>query len=157
MMRMNIEYINPFIEASQIVIQNTANLQVKLGKVFVRNKPYDANIPLIEVGLIGKIQGKAALSMQLPVAFEIISHMMMGMPVSQLDEIGKSALSELANMIMGNTATILYNKGIGIDITTPTTVICDGAMLPPADMKTVSIPLLLDDRGSIELDISVKE
>ena len=40
------------------------------------------------------------------------SKMMMGMPVTALDDMSISAISELGNMIMGNAATILLNKGI---------------------------------------------
>jgi chemotaxis protein CheX len=36
---MNIEYINPFIEASQLVLQQIANIEARLGKVY--ESPYD--------------------------------------------------------------------------------------------------------------------
>ena len=154
---MNIEYINPFIEASQIVIKKTTNLQARLGKVYIRNKPYEVDTPMIEVGLCGKISGKAVLTVPLPIAYIIISNMMMGVQVSEMNDLGRSALAELANMIMGNTATILYNKGVGIDISTPQMTFGDGVTLPPQDLKTISIPLILDDLGAIELDISVDD
>ena len=154
---MDIAYINPFIEASQVVIKQAANYQCRLGKVFVRSKPYEVGYPLIEVGLIGEIDGKAILCIPLQIALHIISQMMMGMEVTKIDDIGQSALQELANMVMGNTATILYNKGIGIDISTPRMSYGDGSLSPPAGMKTVSIPLILDDLGAIELDISFQE
>ena len=32
---MNVEYINPFIEASRSVIKTVANIDVSLGKVFL--------------------------------------------------------------------------------------------------------------------------
>jgi chemotaxis protein CheX len=154
---MDIAYINPFIEASQIVIKKAANYQVRLGKVFVRSEPYEVGFPLIEVGLIGKINGKAVLCIPLPIALSIISQMMMGMEVTKIDELGQSALQELSNMVVGNTATILYNKGIGIDISTPKMTYSDGKTSPPSNMKTVSIPLILDDLGAIELDISFND
>ncbi len=44
----------------------------------------------------------------------------MGMPVTELDDMATSAISELGNMIMGNAATIFSTKGIVIDITPPT-------------------------------------
>ena len=51
--------------------------------------------------------------------FKIASAMMMGMKITELDEMSKSAIAESANMILGNAATILYNKGIKIEITPP--------------------------------------
>ena len=46
--------------------------------------------------------------------------MMMGMPVTALDDMSASAINELGNMMMGNAATILSTKGIAMDITPPT-------------------------------------
>jgi len=45
--------------------------------------------------------------------------MMMGMPVPALDAMSESALSELANMISGNVATLFSGKGIIVDIKPP--------------------------------------
>ena len=66
------------------------------------------------------MRGQAVFAMNQSVALDIASSMMGGMEAVELDELSKSAISELANMILGNTATILYNKGIGIEITPPT-------------------------------------
>jgi len=49
--------------------------------------------------------------MNKPVAFKIASAMMMGTPINELDKMSKSAIVESAYMILGNAATILYNKG----------------------------------------------
>jgi len=152
---MNIEYINPFIEASQLVLKKATGMTVRLGKVFVRSQPFLDGTLLVEVGLTGKIRGKAILDIPTAVARQIISRMMTDIEVENIDEIGVSALSELANMIMGNTATILYNKGVGIDITTPKLFFGDGEIMPPTNMKTISIPLIVEDFGVIELNISV--
>ena len=42
--------------------------------------------------------------------------MMMGMPVTELDEMSQSALSELSNMLTASAATSFSNLGITIDI-----------------------------------------
>jgi chemotaxis protein CheX len=44
---MNVEYINPFIEASQQVIQMMTGIKPTLGKVHLKNSPYpsDSVIP----------------------------------------------------------------------------------------------------------------
>jgi chemotaxis protein CheX len=151
---MNIEYINPFIEASQVVLGAAADMSVRLGKAFIRKTPFDVGAPLIEVGLTGKIRGKGILSIPKTVAKQIISRMMGGMEISEIDAMGVSALSELANMIMGNTATLLYNRGVGIDITTPKMTFGDGVASPPANMKSISVPLIVSGDEAIELSIS---
>ncbi|NTV89937.1 MAG: chemotaxis protein CheX [Clostridiales bacterium] len=151
---MNIEYINPFIEASQTVLKQIANIDAVLGKVYLRNSPYRSENIVIMVGLTGTIRGQAILTMSKKLAMSIASSMMFGMPVTEFDEISKSAISELANMILGNTATILYNRGLGVDITPPTMLMGENVEITPNKMRTVCIPLLINDDDKIELDVS---
>jgi CheY-specific phosphatase CheX len=70
------------------------------------------------------------------VGLEIASGMMGGMQLAELDEISKSAISELTNMILGNTATILYNKGINIDITPPSFLMGENLQVSNSKVKT---------------------
>jgi chemotaxis protein CheX len=153
---MNIEYINPFIEASQTVLKQIANIDAKLGKVYLKTSPYKSEDVIIMVGLTGKIRGQAIFSMTKKLAMSIASSMMFGMPVTEFDEISKSAISELTNMILGNTATLLYNRGTSIEITPPSLLMGQNLQISPNKMKTVCIPLMLNDTDVIELDISVE-
>ncbi len=154
---MNVEYINPFIEASQNVLQQIAGLTAKLGKVFIKTSPYKSDTVAIIVGLTGQMRGQVIFTMNKSVAMYIASSMMGGMPVNELDEISKSAISELTNMILGNAATILYNKGIGIEITPPSLLMGDNMQITPNKMKTVCVPLILIDDKALEIDISVED
>ncbi len=153
---MNIEYINPFIEASQTVLKQITQFDAKLGKVYLKNSPYQSEDILIMVGLTGKMRGQAVFSIGRSFALKIASIMMMGMPVTEFDEMSKSALSELANMIMGNAATILYNRGINIDITPPSLLVGENMQITTNKMKTVCIPLEFNDTEKIDLDISTE-
>jgi chemotaxis protein CheX len=150
---MNIEYINPFIEASQAVFRQIASMEAKLGKVYLKTSPYSSEDIVIMVGLTGKIRGQANFSMHRKFGLRLASSMMMGMPVTELDDMAKSAISELANMIMGNAATILYNRGIHIDITPPSLLIGENIRISQSKMTTICIPLLIGD-DKVELDIS---
>ena len=83
--------------------------------------------------------------------------MMMGMPVNDLDEVSKSAISEAANMILGNAATILFSKVIKVDITPPSIMMGDNVLISIPKMKTVCIPLKFATGGTMELDIAAVE
>ncbi len=153
---MNIEYINPFIEASQTVLQQVASIDAKLGKVFLRSSPYKGEAVVIMVGITGKMRGQTIFTMSKETAFKIASAMMCGMPVEELNEISKSALSELTNMILGNAATLLYNKGIGIEITPPSLLLGENLSISQSKMQTICIPLYLTDTEILEIDLSVE-
>lgn len=155
---MNIEYINPFIEASQSVLKMMTGIEARLGKVYLKNSPYMGDNIIIIVGLTGKIRGQAVFCMSHKMAIGIASVMMGGMELNQLDEIAKSAIAELTNMILGNTATILENKGIGVEITPPSFVVGENIQISSSKAKIVCVPLILDpedDSKIIEIDISI--
>ncbi len=155
---MNVEYINPFIEASQTVLQQMASINAVLGKVYIKEAPYTSDSVVIIVGLTGKMRGQVNFTMDVNTAMFVASKMMYGMPVTELDEISKSAISELTNMILGNTATILSNKGIAIEITPPSLLMGQNIQITPSKMKTVCVPLkIADSEHKLEIDISVVE
>lgn len=153
---MKVEYINPFIKATTEVLRTITNVEFQTGKPYIKASPYNPKSVIIIVGITGEIRGQAVISMDLDVAKNVASAMMMGMPVEELDELAKSAISELGNMIMGNTATLLFNTGVNIDITPPTLMTADGLSISSGSMRTVGIPLT-SEIGELNLDISVKE
>ena len=55
---MNVEYINPFIEASQSVIVMMTGVKPELGKVYLRRTPFPSENIAVIVGLTGRIRGQ---------------------------------------------------------------------------------------------------
>jgi len=154
---MNVEYINPFIEASQSVLMMMTGNKPELGQVYVRKKPFGSDNIAVFVGLTGRIRGQVIISLSKNTALSVASAMMGGMPVTELDEISKSAIAELANMIMGNTATILASRGIGIEITPPSLLIGDNLLISPSNMRTVCVPLILSNDSTMDIDVSLED
>jgi len=154
---MNVEHINPFIQASRTVMKSIANLDISLGKVYLRSSPYSSENLLVVVGLMGELRGQVIFSMNENVALQIASAIMMGMPITKLDEMSKSAIAESTNMILGNAATLLYNKGINIQITPPALMMGDNIQVSTPKMTTICIPLILSSGGTIEMDIAMVE
>lgn len=154
---MNVEYINPFIEASQSVLMMMTGNKPELGQVYLRKAPFEGDNIAVIVGLTGRIRGQVIISLSKATALSVASAMMGGMPVVELDEISKSAISELANMIMGNTATILASRGIGIEITPPSLLVGEKLLITPSNMKTVCVPLMLSDGNVMDIDVSLED
>jgi len=154
---MNVEYINPFIEASQSVIMMMTGSKPELGKVYIRQTPYESDNIVVIVGLTGNIRGQVIMALGAKAAIKIASAMMGGMEVTELDDMSRSAIAELANMIMGNSATLLSGKGLRVEITPPSLLTAERLTIAPANMKTISIPLMLGNENMMELNISFEE
>jgi len=153
---MKVEYINPFIKASKEVVKMTMGLDLEIGKPSVKKTPFPLDEVILVVGVTGQIKGQVIISMKMEVAKTVASKMMMGMPVDELNDMAKSAISELGNMIMGNTATLIANQGISVDITPPTLMLGKDISLSFNASQTIELPLH-SEIGDIIYDIALKE
>lgn len=153
---MKAEFINPFIKASVEILTQMTQINFNVGKPTIRSSPCSANDIVILIGITGDIRGQAMLSFDESMALGIVSKMMGGMEIKELDEISKSALSELGNMILGNSATLLFNSGIKVDITPPTLMMGTNLSISSDQLQPICVPLETDG-NKIELNIFVKE
>jgi len=156
-MSINVELINPFIQGTQSILRDVCHEESKLGKIYLKKSPYASNSIAIIIGVTGDIKGQIIFSMGIDTACSIASKMMMGMPVPELDEMAKSAIAELTNMILGNTATLFYNNGVSVDITPPSLLMGDNIQISTTKMQTICIPLQLDSGATFEIDVAIQD
>jgi len=154
MATINVDHINPFLMASTKVLKEMCTIDAKIGKPFVKNPIFLADTMVILIGFTGEMKGQVLIAFEHHVACDIASKMMM-MPVEEMNDISRSAISELGNMIMGNAATIFSTKGIAIDITPPT--VGKGTMsFTSSFAQNICIPLEYEDGKKIEINIAIK-
>jgi chemotaxis protein CheX len=119
MTSVNAEHINPFLMASTKILKEMCFVDARIGKPYIKSPAFFEDTLIILIGFTGAMKGQAMIAFENRIACDIASKMMM-MPIIVMDDLARSAISELGNMIMGNTATIFSTKGIAIDITPPT-------------------------------------
>ena len=140
--------------ASTKILKEMCFVDTKLGKPYVKNPVFLDNTLVILIGFTGEMRGQVMIAFEHSIACDIASKMIM-MPVTQLDELSRSAICELGNMILGNTATIFSTKGIEIDITPPT--VGSGTMSFSTTFATnICVPLEYDNGKIIEINIAIK-
>lgn len=142
---MDIKYANPFIESFTTIMPQLGYSQIESGNVSEKEQELVHTGVNIIVGIVGGAKGNVVYSMSLETAKKIASTMMMGMPVEELDEMSKSALSELANMLTAGAATAFYNMGIKVDISTPTLLHGENISIKMSSNQVLCVQLLADD------------
>ncbi|TVY08993.1 chemotaxis protein CheX [Paenibacillus cremeus] len=149
---MKAELINPFLEAARIVIEQVANVKPSTGQLGIKDVSFVEKYIWIQIGMTGQMQGDIMFGIHEVVALKMVSAMMGGYLVTEMDEMSKSAISELGNMISGNASTMLYNQGVRVDITPPKLMHSETStgFVPK---KALTIPLIMEGIG--ELDIQV--
>lgn len=149
---MDVKYINPFLSAINDIINALLGSKPVFNKPFLVQSPFHSEELLVIIGLSGEMTGKVMIALDKPSCLYIASKMMGGMAV-EFDEVTKSAVGEMCNMILGTTATIFANKGIKIDITSPT-IIEASQMLISQKEKAICIPIGIADSVSIAFNIT---
>ncbi|MGG0824038.1 chemotaxis protein CheX [Paenibacillus turicensis] len=151
---MKVEVINPFLQSACSVIEQVVQVSPSTGSPGLKEiVPIQDHI-WIQIGMTGHFSGMVTFGLEEAVALRIVSAMMGGFVLTEMDEMGQSAISELGNMISGNASTLLSNQGIVVDITPPQVIKSSSAEgLSPR--KALCVPLLMDGIGELDIQVMV--
>lgn len=152
----SVDLINPFISAAQKVLKEMCQTETVMEKPYLNQAVYSENSLVIIIGVTGQMKGQVILSMKFDIACKLASKMMMGMPVDELNDMAKSAISELSNMILGNAATIFSKNGITLDITPPSLCLGENLSISVSNTKNICVPLSFEE-NVLDINISIKE
>lgn len=114
---MDAKLINPFLQSFNTIMPQLG-FEIERGSISVKDKIGGTGVT-ISVGLIGDVKGNVIYTLSIDSGKGIASKMMMGDPVEELDDMAKSALSEMVNMLTANSSINYSNDGINTDISTP--------------------------------------
>lgn len=153
---LDVKHINPFLQSSVSVIEMTTQTKLAIGKPELSTMEFNENTFILQVGVTGVLKGQVLLCMGEANAKDMASRMMMGALVNDLDEMASSALCELSNMIMGNTATLFASQGIAMDITPPISLFGMNLKLH-VDIPALKIPLIEDGSEKIGIYLCVTQ
>lgn len=142
---MDVRHVNPFIESFTTVMPQLGFGNIQRGNLSVKGQELTYSGVIIIVGIVGAIKGNVVYCIGMEVAKKIASTMMMGMPVDTLDEMSRSALSELTNMLTANAATSFFNAGITMDISTPTLLYGENISVKMSSNQVLCIQLRADE------------
>ena len=148
---MKAEYINPFLESARMVIEQMVQIRPSTGQLALKDIKFVDHHVWIQIGLTGQMTGDIVFGFSETVALKIISAMMGGFVLTEIDDLGRSAISELGNMISGNASTMLYNQGVHVDITPPRVI----DMSHLESRRALTVPLIMDGIGEMEIQVLI--
>jgi chemotaxis protein CheX len=156
---MRVEYINPFVESGFNVLKEVLNVEVKRGELYLKSTSMPVLGVAAIVGLAGDVEGRVLFDMTKDTAIAVSSAMLQGMdmdPVTELNDMGKATITELANMITGQAVTKLHNLGFKFDLTPPAIFTGDNMEVSDPDFEALIVPMELP-QGKIEINVAVRE
>lgn len=146
------EIINPFIESITEILPQLGFESIIQKGVSYKPKKIIASGIVLMLGIVGDKKGNVVYSIGKEDAKKIASIMMMGMPVDELDDMAKSALSELSNMLTANASINFSNESIAVDISPPTLLYGEDMELSMSKDMVLCVEFDID---GIKLEINV--
>jgi chemotaxis protein CheX len=153
---LDVKYVNPFLKVTIQIIDQITGIKLQKGKIYAKSHQMPMNDIAIIVGVTGGLSGQMVLGMDIETA-KAISGKMQGKEIKFFDELSKSAISELANIIMGNVATVFSKQNISLNITPPTLFVGKNMSCYSSKSTIISIPFELNIYGKLEVDIVMNE
>ncbi len=154
-MSINAGYINPFLEAASVVFKSILNVDLRRGKLVIKENAIPSMDVAIIIGITGGITGEVVYSMSYPMVHKISEVLAPGLSEEQIKEEYKDIVGELANMITGNALNLFASTGKIIDITTPTVIEGKNFQITMIKQTTLGISLY-SPMGQLEMNIALK-
>jgi len=152
---MRVEYINPFVEAAFTVLKEVLTADIKRGELFLKKTTQPVMGVAAMVGLAGDVEGRVLFDMSRDTAIGIASEMN-GETLTELDELAKATITELANMITARAVTKLHDLGFAFDLTPPAIITGDNMEVSSMNTEALIVPMDLP-QDKVEINVAIRE
>ena len=115
---MRMELIQPFIDAADSVFSETLESPAKIGDLSMDENAYRRKGVAALIAIKGDIEGRVILDLSPEVAIKIAGQLA-GMEVRATDQVVRETVCELANMVIGNSVTLLNDQGFRFKVFPP--------------------------------------
>lgn len=153
---MKVEYINPFLTACTDVISQMCGVNINRGKPTLKHGAYSIENMGVSIGITGEVKGEVFYAMSQETAMHIASLMMCGMEVHEVDDLCRSAICELGNIITGQASVGFSEMGLDIDITPPKVIVGQEVQIYIPETVTLCVPMQLGERYIIDVNVSLR-
>jgi chemotaxis protein CheX len=152
---MNVQFLNPFVEAAVEVLQAETKIQMKRGALLLEKGPYKSDDITVVIGLVGHVEGTVFYSMSVATAKSLASRML-GEPVETFDSLAQSGIAELGNVVTGRASIKLAEAGYESTISPPTVLEGFGTIISTLEFPRLVVPLD-GDAGKIVIHLALRE
>ena len=152
---MRVEYINPFVESAFSIMQEVLQGEIDRKDLYLKKTSQPVMGVAALVGLAGDVEGRVLIDMSRDTAVKIASTMN-GEELTELDDLVKATITELANMITAQAVTKLFDLGFKFDLTPPSIITGDNMQVTNADVEALIVPMEMK-QGLVEINVAIRE
>jgi chemotaxis protein CheX len=154
-MNINAEYVNPFLEAASAVFKQIVGVELRRGKLTIKDYPEPSHDVAIMIGITGAVSGEVVFSMDQNMVLKIVKVLAPSIKEEDVKSEYKDIVGELANMITGNAMNLFAYSGKRIEMTTPTVI--EGKDFTITMVKQTTLAMALySPLGQLEMNVALK-
>ncbi len=151
---MRMELIQPFINAADAVFAESLNALTKIGDLTMEENAYRRKGVAALIAIKGDIEGRIILDLSPDVAVRVAS-ILAGSEVTASDQVVRETVCELANMVIGNSVTLLNDQGYRFKVFPPEVHMNDEGLAGSHDTEALVIAIETPC-GEIYLNIAMR-
>ena len=115
---MRMELIQPFINAADAVFAESLQAPTKIVDLSMDENIYRRKGVAALIAIKGDIEGRVILDLAPEVAMRVAGHLA-GSPMPESEQVVRETVCELANMVIGNSVTLLNDQGFRFKVFPP--------------------------------------
>jgi CheY-specific phosphatase CheX len=115
---MRMELIQPFINAADAVFAESLQAPTKIADLSMDENTYRRKGVAALIAIKGDIEGRVILDLAPEVAMRVAGHLA-GSPMPESEQVVRETVCELANMVIGNSVTLLNDQGFRFKVFPP--------------------------------------
>jgi CheY-specific phosphatase CheX len=150
---MRMELIQPFINAADAVFAESFQGPTSIGDLSMEEEAYRRKGVAALIAIKGDIEGRVILDLAPEVAVKVASKLA-GEEVAASDQVIRETVCELANMVIGNSVTLLNDQGFRFKVFPPEIHMNDQGLAGTPDTEAMVIAVETPC-GPIFLNISM--
>lgn len=152
---MNVQFLNPFVEAAYMVLESEAGVAAKRGQLALRRSAATADDITVLISMVGQVSGVALYGLSEDTGIALVSRIL-DQPFEEFDALAQSGIGEIGNVITGQAGSRLAEIGYAVKISPPTMVMGKGTLISTLDFERLQVPLETE-LGTIQIHLALRE
>lgn len=152
---MNVQFLNPFVEAAFTVLEAEVGVKAKRGDLSLQRSASTADDITVLISLVGHVKGVVLYSLSEVTAINIVTKIL-EQPFEEFDELAQSGIGELGNVITGQAGNRLSAAGYESTISPPSLIQGKGTLISTLDFERLQVPIETE-LGKIHIHLALRE
>lgn len=151
---LKIDYAGCFARAAVDVLETYLEQPVRNQEAIEANDPNELQEVAVIIGITGQMEGRLLLEFGKETALKLCEAMNFGEPFAELNDLARSTLAELGNLVAGRAVTLLNDNGSRFSITPPV-ILCGIGMKASGVLNSTIIPVQTE-LGAVMVNVAVR-